>query len=181
MTDKEILELYRSGQEQRAFNEIVRTYSERLYWHVRSMVSSHEDTDDLLQEIFIKVWTALPSFRGDAQLFTWIWRIATNETLNFLGKKQTRAGMSFESMTEAVERRVADDPYFNGNEAQRLLSKALAQLPPKQRTVFCMRYYEDLSYEQMSEILKTSVGALKASYHFAYNKIKEELKGKIID
>lgn len=180
MSDKEILALYRSGQEQRAFGEIVRTYSERLYWHVRSLVGSHEDTDDLLQEIYIKIWTALPSFRGDSQLFTWIWRIATNETLNFLSRRQGRGTLSLDDLGEAVDRRM-DDPYFNGTEVQRQLCKAVVSLPRKQRTVFCMRYYEDLSYGQISEILKTSVGALKASYHFAYNKIKEEMKKNMTD
>ena len=171
MTDQEIIELYRGGQEQRAFNEIVRNYSERLYWHVRSLVCSHEDTDDLLQEIFVKVWTALPTFRGDAQLFTWLYRIATNETLNFLNKQKVRAALSFESLSDAIERKVDDDPYFNGNEAQKLLSKAIQKLPQKQKTVFCLRYYQELPYEAISEITGSSVGALKASYHFASEKI----------
>jgi len=181
MTDKEILSLYRGGQQQQAFNEIVKSYSERLYWHVRSLVCSHEDADDLLQEIFIKVWAALPSFRGDAQLFTWIYRIATNETLNFLNKQKVRAALTFESLTDVLERKIEDDPYFNGSEAQRLLSKAIQHLPVKQKTVFCLRYYEEMSYEDISEITGTSVGALKASYHFAYEKIKEELQEKMSD
>ena len=179
MTDKEILELYHGGQQQRAFNEIVKNYSERLYWHVRSLVCSPEDTDDLLQDIFVKVWTALPSFRGDAQFFTWLYRIATNVALNFLNKQKVRSALSFESLSDSLERKVDEDPWFNGNEVELELSKAIQKLPQKQKAVFCMRYYQELSYEEISEIMGTSVGALKASYHFAYEKIKKELKEKI--
>ena len=148
MTDKEILELYKAGEREKAFGEIVESYSERLYWHVRRFLCSHEDTDDLLQEIFIKIWSSLSSFRGDSSLYTWIYRIATNESLNFLQKQKIRAALRFESM----------------------------RLPAKQRTVFIMRWFDDLSYEDISEILGTSVGALKASYHFASEKIKTELE-----
>lgn len=179
MSDKEILELYRGGRQQEAFNQIVKLYSERLYWHVRSLVCSHEDADDLLQEIFIKVWNSLQSFRGDARLYTWLFRIATNETLNFLNKQKVRAALTFESLTEELERKIDDDPYFNGGEAERLLNKAIQKLPQKQKAVFCMRYYQELSYEDISEITGSSVGALKASYHFAYEKIKTELKEKM--
>ena len=157
------------------FNKIVKDYSERLYWHVRDMVGSHDDANDLLQEIFIKIWAALPSFRGDAQLFTWAHRIATNETLNFLRKQKVRSVLSFEKLSGAQER-IADDPYFNGGEAERLLVKALNKLPPKQKAVFSMRYYDDMKYEDIAEIMNCSVGSLKASYHFAYQKIKDELK-----
>jgi RNA polymerase sigma-70 factor (ECF subfamily) len=139
-------------------------------------VCSHEDTDDLLQEIFIKIWAALPSFRGEAQLFTWLYRIATNETLNFLRKQKVRASLRFQSLDAELERRIDEDPYFNGSEAQRLLSKAIAKLPEKQRIVFSLRYYEDMSYENISEITGTSVGALKASYHIAYEKLKAEFQ-----
>ena len=176
MTDQEIIALWEAGQQERAFNEIVRNYSERLYWHVRRFVCSHEDTDDLLQEIFIKIWAALPSFRGEAQLFTWLYRIATNETLNFLRKQKVRASLRFQSLDAELERRIDEDPYFNGSEAQRLLSKAIAKLPEKQRIVFSLRYYEDMSYENISEITGTSVGALKASYHIAYEKIKADFQ-----
>ena len=157
------------------FNKIVKDYSERLYWHVRDMVGSHDDANDLLQEIFIKIWAALPSFRGDAQLFTWAHRIATNETLNFLRKQKVHSVLSFEKLSGAQER-IADDPYFNGGEAERLLVKALNKLPPKQKAVFSMRYYDDMKYEDIAEIMNCSVGSLKASYHFAYQKIKDELK-----
>ena len=176
MTDTEILELYRNGESEKAFNEIIKSYSERLYWHVRSLVCSHEDADDLIQEIYIKVWNALPTFRGDSGLFTWLYRIATNETLNFLHKQKLRAALSFESLSEILADKVGADPYFDGNEIERALGKTIQKLPEKQRLVFLMRYYDDMKYEDISEILGTSVGALKASYHIAYEKISKELK-----
>ena len=176
MGDKEIMNLFNAGDREKAFKEIVNSYSERLYWHVRRFLCSHEDTDDLLQEIFIKIWSALPSFRGDSQLYTWIYRIATNEALNFLGKQKVRAALQFESLTAKMEDKIDEDPWFNGDQMQRDLMKAIQKLPQKQRTVFTMRWFEDMSYEDISEILGTSVGALKASYHFAVEKIKAELK-----
>ena len=176
MTDQEIIALWEAGQQERAVNEIVRNYSERLYWHVRRFVCSHEDTDDLLQEIFIKIWAALPSFRGEAQLFTWLYRIATNETLNYLRKQKVRASLRFQSLDAEMERRIDEDPYFNGTEAQRLLTKAIARLPEKQRIVFSLRYYEEMKYEDIAAITGTSVGALKASYHIAYEKLKAEFQ-----
>ena len=176
MQDDEIIRLYRSGDRERAFSEIVKAYSERLFWYVRRFVCCHEDADDLVQEIFIKIWAALPSFREEAQLFTWIYRIATNEALNFLRKQKVRAALTFRSIDAEMERRIDDDPYFNGSEAQRVLMKALQKLPEKQKTVFSLRYFDDMKYEEISEITGTSVGALKASYHIAYQKIKSELK-----
>ena len=157
------------------FNQIIHEYSERLYWHVRRMVGSHEDADDLLQEIFLKIWTNLPAFRGESQLYTWIWRIATNETLNHLRREKVRAALRFQSVDELVERRIEGDPYFNGTAAQRELAKAVARLPEKQRQVFIMRWWDELSYEDISAITGTSVGALKASYHIAQEKIKLNL------
>jgi RNA polymerase sigma-70 factor (ECF subfamily) len=176
MTDKEILELYKAGEREKAFGEIVESYSERLYWHVRRFLCSHEDTDDLLQEIFIKIWSSLSSFRGDSSLYTWIYRIATNESLNFLQKQKIRAALRFESMSSKLEEKIDEDNGVDGNEAQKALMKAVQRLPAKQRTVFIMRWFDDLSYEDISEILGTSVGALKASYHFASEKIKTELE-----
>ncbi len=176
MTDKEIIDLYREGHEEKAFRTIVDSYSERLYWHVRNLVISHDDADDLMQEIFIKIWQSLSSFRGDSGLFTWVYRIATNESLNFLRKRKVRAALSFRSMEPDLERKIEDDPCFNGGEAQKILLKAVARLPEKQRLVFSMRYWQDLKYEEISEILDVSVGSLKASYHIACEKIKAELK-----
>ena len=154
------------------FNKIVHEYSEKLYWHVRRMVGSHEDADDLLQEIFLKIWTNLPSFRGESQMYTWIWRIATNETLNHLRKEKVRAALKFSSVDAEMERRIQADPFFKGTEAERELAKAVLKLPEKQRQVFIMRWWDDLSYEEISAITGTSVGALKASYHIAQEKIR---------
>lgn len=160
---------------EQVFNAIVKNYSERLYWHVRRMVGTHEDADDLLQDIFLKIWTALPSFRGEAQFYTWVWRIATNETLNWLRREKVRAALRFQSVDAEMERRIMADPYFNGTAAQRELFKALARLPEKQRQVFVMRWWDELSYEEISAITGTSVGALKASYHIAKEKLQLNL------
>ena len=153
----------------------MKDYSERVYWHVRRFVNNHEDADDLVQEIFLKIWTALPSFRGEAQLFTWIWRIATNETLNWIRREKVRAALRFSTIDAEMERRIDSDPFFDGDAADRALSKAVAKLPEKQRQVFILRYYDELPYEQMSEVLGTSVGALKASYHIAQEKVRAAL------
>ena len=160
---------------ERLFNEIVKEYSERVYWHVRRFVNNHEDADDLVQEIFLKIWTALPSFRGEAQLFTWVYRIATNETLNWLRREKVRAALRFSSIDAEMERRIDSDPFFDGDAADRTLSKAVAKLPEKQRQVFILRYYDEMPYEEMSAILGTSVGALKASYHIAQEKVRDTL------
>ncbi len=157
-----------TGQEE-IFNGLVRDYSERLYWHIRGIVGSHEDADDLVQESFMKAWQGLPSFRGESSEFTWLWRIATNEALNFLRRQRLR---SFLSLTEPDVREAMADPWFNGDEAQSKLAGALSKLPSKQRLVFSMRYWEELPYEQIAAITGTSVGALKASYHIAFEKIK---------
>ena len=160
---------------ERLFNEIVKEYTERVYWHVRRFVNNHEDADDLVQEIFLKIWTALPSFRGDAQLFTWVYRIATNETLNWLRREKVRSALRFTTIDAEMERRIDSDPFFDGDAADRALSKAVAKLPEKQRQVFVMRYYDELPYEEMSAVLGTSVGALKASYHIAQEKVRAAL------
>lgn len=175
MKDEDIIGIYRNSERERAFTEIVKAYSERLFWYVRRYVGCQEDADDLIQEIFVKVWAALPSFRGEARLFTWIYRIATNEALNFLRRQRVRAALNFKSLDAEVERRIDEDTYFNGGEAERRLMKALQKLPQKQRIVFSMRYFEDMSYEEISEVTGTSTGALKASYHIAYEKLKKEL------
>jgi RNA polymerase sigma-70 factor (ECF subfamily) len=143
---------------------------------VRRFVCSHEDTDDLLQNIFIKIWNSLSSFRGDSQIYTWLYRIATNETLNYLRKIRRENLISFEMVGDILANRVDEDPYFNGDALQRELHKAIQRLPEKQRLVFNMRYFDELKYEDIAEITGTSVGALKASYHHAYNKIKEALE-----
>ena len=176
MRDEHIINLCQEGEFELAFNQIVETYSERLYWHVRRFVCSHEDTDDLLQNIFIKIWNSLSSFRGDSQIYTWLYRIATNETFNYLRKIRRENLICFEMVGDILANRVDEDPYFNGDALQRELHKAIQRLPEKQRLVFNMRYFDELKYEDIAEITGTSVGALKASYHHAYNKIKEALE-----
>ena len=168
------------SENEKVFNQIVLDYSERLWWHVRRFVNSHEDADDLLQEIFLKVWAALPSFRGESQLFTWVWRIATNETLNHLRKEKVRAALRFSSVDAEMERRIQADPYFKGTEAERELAKAVLKLPEKQRQVFIMRWWDDLSYEEMSAITGTSVGSLKASYHIAQEKVRSLVSEQLL-
>ena len=181
MTDKEIIHLQKSGEFESAFNAVVQNYSERLYWHVRRFLCSHDDTNDLMQDIFIKVWKALPSFRGESNIFTWIYRIATNEVLNHLRKQKFMALVQLDSSTERLMKKIDDDPHFNGDAIQRELHKAIQLLPEKQRLVFNLRYFDEMKYEEISEITETSVGALKASYHHAYNKIKAELEEKFIE
>ena len=176
MTDERIIELYDCGRQEEAFKGIVDAYTERLYWHVRRFLCSHEDTNDLLQDIFIKIWAALPGFRGEARLYTWLYRIATNEVLNHLRKQKFKALVSLDSASGILERKIDEDAYFNGDQMQRELHKAIQRLPEKQRIVFSLRYFDEMKYEDISEITDTTVGALKASYHHAYNKIKDDLQ-----
>lgn len=178
MSDNEIISAIRNGDSHTAFRGIVDSYSERLYWHVRRFLCSHDDTDDLLQDIFIKVWSSLPSFRGDSKLFTWLYRIATNEALNHLRKMKIRSALRFESLESVQVDMIDSDPWFNGDALERNLSKAILTLPEKQRAVFMMRYYDDMDYSQISQILGTSEGALKASYHIARRKIEDYFRKK---
>lgn len=152
---------------------LVRTYQQRVYSHVRKMVIDHDDADDLTQEVFIKVHKYIGNFREDSQLFTWIYKIATNECLSFLQRKKRRFFLHIGDVTGELSAKLEANPGLNGDEIQLKLQKALLRLPDKQRLVFNMKYYEDLSYEEMSEITNTSVGALKASYHHAVKKIEE--------
>lgn len=168
-----------ASEREEFFNSLVRDYSERLYWHVRGIVGSHEDADDLVQDIFTKVWKALPGFRGDSSAFTWIWRIATNTSLNFLRKKKLRETFSLSDGGIDESRLGSESRYLSPDAAQRRLGAALGRLPSKQRSVFCMRYFENLEYEEISRITGTSVGALKASCHFAQEKIKKYLESDL--
>lgn len=172
MNDQEILDLCKKGERQQAFNILVRTYSERMYWHARQMVFDHDDANDIIQNSFIKVWEALPNFRGDSKLYTWLYRIVANESLTFLKKRHTRSLLSFESYSQTLENKLIADPLFNGNKIQLALQKAIATLPPKQRNVFILKYFQELKYEEISEITGISVGSLKASYHHAFEKVK---------
>jgi RNA polymerase sigma-70 factor (ECF subfamily) len=176
VTDEKIIELFSGGRQEEAFRGIVDAYTERLYWHVRRFLCSHEDTNDLLQDIFIKIWSSISSFRGEARLYTWIYRVATNEVLNHLRKQKFKALISLDSASALLERKIDEDISFNGDELQRELHKAIQRLPEKQRIVFSLRYFDEMKYEDISEITGTTVGALKASYHHAYNKIKDELQ-----
>ena len=178
MDDCRIIELYNHGNSEEAFRQIVDKYSEQLYWHIRRFACCHEDTNDLLQETFIKVWAALPGFRQEARLYTWIYRIATNEALNYLRKNRIKSILKLESSENLLIRKIEEDPYFNGREIERELLKAVQKLPERQRTVFNLRYFDEMKYEDMAEILGTSVGALKASYHHAYKKVKSEIEEK---
>lgn len=156
----------------RAFDTLMRTYGEPVYWQIRRMVASHDDANDLLQNCFLKVWNNLHNFRGDAKLSTWLYKIAVNETINFLNKERQRNNLTEgDTDDEFLMRNLESDSYFDGDELQKELQKAIMQLPEKQRLVFNMRYYDEMKYEEMSEILGTSVGALKASYHHAVKKI----------
>lgn len=154
---------------------LVVKYRQRLYWQIRRIVLTHEDSDDVLQNVFIKVWKSLGNFQEQSQLFTWLYRIAVNESLTFLSQKKKRATGTLENEEGEVTVQLTADTYFNGDEIQKRLQAAIATLPEKQKQVFLLRYYDELPYEEMSEMLGTSVGALKASYHHAVKKIEEIL------
>jgi len=166
--EREVLALLQEESTQkRGFEMIVTQYSEQLYWQIRRMVLSHEDANDLLQNTFIKAWTNIDYFRAEAKLSTWLYRIALNECLTFLNKQRAAS-------TDALQK-LESDPYFSGDKAEMALQKALLALPEKQRMVFNLKYYQEMKYEEMSDIFGTSVGALKASYHHAVKKIEKFL------
>lgn len=174
--DKELLRKIRNPETQHyGFNLLVRAYQQRIYWHVRKMVIDHDDADDLTQEVFIKIHRAIGNFREDSQLFTWIYRIATNECLTFLNKKRRRFFLPLEDVGKELSAKIDSSSGMSGDEIQKKLQKALLTLPDKQRLVFNMKYFDDLPYEAIAEITKTSVGALKASYHHAVKKIEDYL------
>jgi len=155
------------------FSGIVRLYQERLYWHIRKMVLSHEDANDVLQNTFMKAWNGLDGFRGDSQLSTWLYRIATNETLTFLASKRLRNVSSMDDEENLLLQNLQSDTYFDGNDLEMRLQRAILTLPEKQRLVFNMKYFDDITYEELEKILGTSVGALKASFHHAVKKIEK--------
>ncbi len=177
LDDQEIVTLFQNeATQQKAFNVLVRKYQERMYWLIRKMVIDHEDANDITQDVFVKVWRSLSKFQGNSQLYTWIYKIATNECLTFLAKKKKRFFFSISDGNKELVQKLESSPYISGDELQIKLQKAILTLPDKQRLVFNMKYYDDLKYEEMSEILGTSVGALKASYHLASKKIEELFK-----
>ncbi len=178
LSDQEIIEnLSEEAKRQDAFRSLVKKYKERLYWHVRKIVMNHDDADDILQNTFLKVWRNIDSFRADSGLYTWLYRIATNESLTFLQqkKKKTFWGTD-EEINEYLLENLQTDPYFDGDDIQQKLQEAITTLPEKQRIVFNMRYFDDIKYQDMEKILETSEGALKASYHHAVKKIEEHLR-----
>jgi RNA polymerase sigma-70 factor (ECF subfamily) len=176
-TDKELLEMFRDNEfKEYAFKEIIKKYQERLYWHIRKIVIIHEDSDDILQNTFIKIWKGLEHFREDSKLFTWLYRIATNESLTFLKQKKKKQFVPFFDVENLLINKLESDEYFNGDQIQKKLQKAILKLPEKQRLVFNMKYFEEMKYEDMSEILDTSIGALKASFHHAVKKVEKYLK-----
>ncbi len=175
-TDKELLSLFSDpATRELAFTRLMEKYQHKLYWHIRRMVISHQDTDDVLQNTFIKVWNHLDSFRGGSELFTWLYRIATNEALTFLKKQKRSSFLPWSGYEQEMEETLESDEYFSGDVIAEKLQKALIRLPEKQRLVFNMKYFDNMKYEEMSKILNTSVGALKASYHHAVKKIEESL------
>lgn len=153
------------------FSAIIKEYSQKLYWHIRKMVLSHDDADDILQNTFVKAWLNLGKFRGDANLQTWLYRIATNETMNFFNTNYIKHNGFTSDFDDKLADNLKSDPYFDGDETQLKLQKAILSLPPKQRLVFNMRYYDEMPYSEISAVLQTSEGALKASYHHAVKKI----------
>lgn len=172
--DSALVERLRQPQTCReAFDEVIRLYSEPLYWQIRRMVESHDDANDVLQNTFLKAWQSVEGFRGDAKLSTWLYKIALNESITFLAKERKRMSLSLDDEESHLVNLIESDEYVDGDEVALKLRKAIATLPEKQRLVFNMKYFDEMKYEQMSEILGTSVGALKASYHLAVKKIEQ--------
>lgn len=176
-TDKEIIQLVGNPQTgEQGFRILVKSYQERIYWHIRRMVYSHDDANDISQNTFLKIWQNLSSFRSDSNLYTWIYRIATNETFDFLRKKKRYIYGVDGDYRDQLKQNLEDDNFFDGTEIEKKLQQALLGLPDKQRIVFNLKYFDELKYDEISTILNTSVGALKASYHHAVKKIEKYLE-----
>ncbi len=172
--DQELIERLRDKNTcRKAFGDAVRQYAEPLYWQIRRMVENHDDANDLLQNTFMKAWSNIENFKGEAKLSTWLYKIAINESITFLAKERKRLNISIDDEESHLINLIEADEYVDGDELAANLRKAIASLPEKQRLVFKMRYYDEMKYEKMSEILGTSVGALKASYHLAVKKIEQ--------
>lgn len=172
--DNELLFLFRNETtKEAAFTRIIKKYQERLYWHIRRMVIEHEDANDVLQNMFIKVWKGLDNFREDSQLYTWLYRIASNESLTFLQQQKKRRAVSLSDDENFMINKLQADKDFDGNKLEWKLQMAIQRLPDRQKTVFNLRYYSEMPYREMSEILETSEGSLKASYHHAVKKIED--------
>lgn len=178
--DSEILSQYADAlTRERGFELLVHKYQERLYWHIRRLVNFHEDADDVIQNVFVKVWHKLEQFRGDAKLYTWLYRIATNEALSHLNQQKRRQSVSIDHEDYNLAEQLKADEYFDGDDADAYLQEAIGTLPDRQKEVFLLRYYDGIKYEDMSEMLETSVGALKASYHHAVKKIETHVTGRL--
>lgn len=176
VTEKQLVQdLQAHPTKEAAFRQLVSQYKERLYWHIRNMLKNHDDTDDVLQNTFIKIYKNIHQFNGQSQLYSWMYRIATNESINFLNQKARKQQISSEELQQQIVDQLQSDVYFEGDEIQLQLQRAVATLPDKQQQVFNMKYFQDLKYREISHILGTSEGALKASYHIAVRKIKEFL------
>ncbi len=176
INETQLLELLKSeNQKDKAFRTLITLYKERLYWHIRNIVKSHDDTDDVLQNTFIKVYKNIHNFKGDSKLFSWLYRIATNESITFINKNAKRLRVTSEEVQRLAINNLASDVYFEGDAIQLKLQRAIATLPEKQQLVFNMKYFEDIKYKDMADILETSEGALKASYHIAVKKIEAYL------
>jgi RNA polymerase sigma-70 factor (ECF subfamily) len=172
--DKDLLNLFKEpSSKEKAFTLIVKKYQEKLYWHIRRLVITHDNANDVLQNVFIKVWKGLENFREDSQLYTWLYRIATNESLTLLDQQKRKASTSFNDVESDLTNSIKADSNFDANRLEWKLQLAIQQLPEKQRAVFNLRYYDEMPYEEMSRVLETSEGALKASYHHAAKKIED--------
>jgi len=173
LEDKELLHQFKQpAEKERAFTEIIKKYQEKLYWHIRRIVVDHDDANDILQNMFIKVWNSLANFREDSQLYTWLYRIATNECFTFLEQLKRRSSVSLSDVESGLVNKIKADQNFDANKLEWKLQVAIQHLPEKQRIVFSLRYYDEMPYEEMSRVLETSEGALKASYHHAAKKIE---------
>lgn len=166
------------ASQRKAFERLVREYSEQLYWQVRRMVLSHDDANDVLQNVFLKAWTHLDDFHRDAKISTWLYRIAVNESLDFLRRKKSQLVVSADDSGQGVSQTLMADRYFDGDQTEALLQEAISRLPDVQRTVFNLRYFDDMKYSDISRLMDTSEGALKASYHIAVRKISEFFKAR---
>ncbi|MGM9840865.1 MAG: RNA polymerase sigma factor [Candidatus Limisoma sp.] len=172
--DEQLIERLRDPQRcRKAFNEVIKIYTEPLYWQIRKMVIDHDDANDVLQNTFLKAWSNIENFRGDAKLSTWLYKIAINESITFINKEKQRNNVSLDDDDSFLINSLASDEWFDGDDLRLELQKAINSLPEKQRLIFNMRYFDDMKYEDMSEILGTTVGALKASYHHAVKKIEK--------
>lgn len=177
ISDNELLLQFRDpATKEKAYTAIIKKYQEKLYWHIRRMVVDHDDANDVLQNVLIRVWKGLENFREDSQLYTWLYRVATNECLTFLEQQKKKASVSLSDVETGLSNKIKADQNFDANRLEWKLQLAIQQLPEKQRVVFSLRYYEELPYEEMSKVLETSEGALKASYHHAVKKIEDYIK-----